>query len=196
MLFGYLAQAGFIMVWIINSRAFDGAIFLTSIQFGLVLCLLFGQLLYFLHAELISRTSFVALSALNWVLYIYSSRIIDPNSVVAGASNTVSFAYCYAIFVVAYVLRANIRLNAAWRFLENTSYSLYLFHGPVGVLVIGSLALFMPFEAAFALGVTASLSVAWLVYQIVERPAMKLARTLTEPKPKQAAPVSVEQGAG
>ncbi len=72
-------------------------------------------------------------------------------------------------------LRRALR-HSALRFLGTISFSLYLVHVPVLAALQHGLHRELPPVAIWAIGVCASLLVAWLFYRIVERPAHRLAR--------------------
>ncbi len=62
------------------------------------------------------------------------------------------------------------------------SYSLYLLHLPIGVSVIGCLAL-IPYSSWYlglldAIGVAASMGAAWVLYELVEKPSQELSSSI------------------
>ena len=78
----------------------------------------------------------------------------------------------------------------------DVSYSLYLLHLPIGVSVIGCLSHWLPYSGSYigvldAIGVVASMSAAWGMYQIIERPsqelssAIRFARRAAKPLPQE-----------
>lgn len=61
----------------------------------------------------------------------------------------------------------------------DVSYSLYLLHLPIGVSVIGLLSHWLPYSGSYigvldAVGLSASLAAAWIMYQLIERPSQKM----------------------
>ncbi|MBV8782231.1 MAG: acyltransferase [Phycisphaerae bacterium] len=101
-----------------------------------------------------------------------------------GWGAALSNAAAIATFLFAYQLReffANLRiLRATSNFLGEISYSFYLLHGPIG-LEIARAVYDRTGSATYAMAVSLvpTITLSWIVYQLVESPAIMLGRRLT-----------------
>lgn len=86
-------------------------------------------------------------------------------------------ASCFALFTVAGIFFLNYNLK--WpQFFGNISYSLYLTHGLIG----GTLLMFtdhgLPKAFLFSIALFNSIIVAWLYYNVIEKPFLKLSKKI------------------
>ena len=65
------------------------------------------------------------------------------------------------------------------RFLSDISYSLYLIHGPVGLLILAKLHGRIGYGNAAVLALVAVLALAYIIHWMVERPFIEWGRLLS-----------------
>jgi peptidoglycan/LPS O-acetylase OafA/YrhL len=73
--------------------------------------------------------------------------------------------------------------NRALDRVGDVSYSLYLLHLPIGVGVIACLSHWLPYSGSYigvldVIGLAASGGVAWITYQIVEKPSQNMSSAI------------------
>ena len=73
--------------------------------------------------------------------------------------------------------------NRAMDRVGDVSYSLYLLHLPIGVGVIGCLSHWLPYSSSYiavldVIGLAASGGMAWIMYQIVEKPSQNMSSAI------------------
>jgi peptidoglycan/LPS O-acetylase OafA/YrhL len=124
----------------------------------------------------ISNLQYAGLAIATYVVTVYGIRTIHTVYLPADNSYMVSFAYAFFVFVVGLMLEAAIRIPRFISFSSDVSYSLYLFHGVVGFLVLDILTpqvnLTIAIAAAFAVG----MGTAYVSYRWIERPSQSAAR--------------------
>jgi peptidoglycan/LPS O-acetylase OafA/YrhL len=102
-------------------------------------------------------------------------------------SYTTQIAYAIVVFLAALWAMPNATESPApVRFFSEISYSLYLIHVPVGVLMMDRLYPVIGFTGAAAVSLTSCIGLSVLSYWLVERPSQKLAREMT-PSPRAVA---------
>jgi peptidoglycan/LPS O-acetylase OafA/YrhL len=93
-----------------------------------------------------------------------------------------SFAYasvatCAALYGAAKLGRMGTWLSGrAFQFLGRTSYSIYILHNIVGWYALSLALKFTPPLVALAIGIAAAIVSAWVAYEVVERPSIRLSR--------------------
>jgi peptidoglycan/LPS O-acetylase OafA/YrhL len=140
--------------------------------------LILGRAFYLTHRQLVSPRVGLALSAGITVVgaAVYQHCLPELLDMAGGPANSYLLG---ALIFLALMYGAPRRIPWAVRKLSDISYSLYLLHMPVGMLVIdlvihagGS------FSWAFSLAVIASLLAATLSHRAIEKPAQRLGRQL------------------
>lgn len=105
-------------LFITFARGYGKAFFLFSSAMAYLPFLVCGQLLFLVNSNKISITCFFALTTLAvgiavWGVYVFRPQFVDTNN-----SYMVSFAYCYAIFVVCMLKKSEISSHRVLRFLK------------------------------------------------------------------------------
>jgi peptidoglycan/LPS O-acetylase OafA/YrhL len=146
-----------------------------------------GRCLYFLHTGAERRPWLVCLVA-TWTIFLALSTIHVGKALWTGAQPPVlTYVYAMAIFVGLMLLNPR-RLPAPISFVADISYSLYLFHMPVGSTILFFLyRQGIEFGWCFAAAVAGSIAAAWVGYVWVELPFIKSATSLTAASRKTAA---------
>ena len=89
------------------------------------------------------------------------------------------------------MLRVNIK-TAVTTFLGKISYSLYLYHEVFGLWLIGALVRVAKFDPlqSFAVSTCVTIMFAYVMYALVERPAIRMAKTLVTFEPRRSSGAS------
>lgn len=163
-----------LIIW--QARSFGARFFLVAASVAYLPFLIQGQLIYLRWVRKISNLQYAGLAIATYVVTVYGIRTIHTAYLPADNSYMVSFAYAFFVFVVGLMLEAAIRIPRFISFSSDVSYSLYLFHGVVGFLVLDILTpqvnLTIAIAAAFAVG----MGTAYVSYRWIERPSQSAAR--------------------
>jgi peptidoglycan/LPS O-acetylase OafA/YrhL len=130
------------------------------------------------------RVGLIDLRAMLGLIAVMVLAMIGPIGwIVAGVSVTTGMLIAFSTF----------HYPAADR-VGDVSYSLYLLHLPIGVSLIGCLSHWLPYSGSYmvvldALGLAASGLVAWIMYQIIEKPSQDLSSSIRFPR-REPEPVS------
>jgi peptidoglycan/LPS O-acetylase OafA/YrhL len=165
-----------LVIW--QARSFGGSFFLFAASMAYVPFLVQGQLIYLRWAKRISVPQYVVLASAGYIVTIYGIRSIHTAYLPASNSYMVSFSYAFAAFVIGLLLEGFIRVPRFLRFTAEISYSLYLFHGIVGFLVLDIVAPDLNLTLSIALASIAAYAVAFVSYKFVEQPSQALARRM------------------
>lgn len=179
----YLVQALIVAGMIAICRKFGTEVFLLAVQVSYIPILLFGQLIYFLYMQMISRSTFIVLCVLNFVLTIYVIRDLQPGFFDPANSYVITIAYCFAIFMAVIYLCRDLKMGCIGRFFENVSYSLYLYHANIGIVLVGLLFPLLPYWLTFCVAFAVMLAVSWASYRYVELWGMRRVRSILRPRP-------------
>jgi peptidoglycan/LPS O-acetylase OafA/YrhL len=176
-------------------RLFGGTfVLMLSFTFSFLPYLLFGQIVYYLWSGRFRFRDYAWLSALNYILLIRGRWTFEPAALAAGNSQIVSFAYAYGVFIALMLVSDRIQVPAAVRGTAEISYSLYLWHLPIGRFVLGAMSDFWA-PVALATAVAAAFAVSYLSWRFVERPSQELARRMLArwrpPPPSGVAPATI-----
>ncbi|WP_373371294.1 acyltransferase family protein [Microvirga sesbaniae] len=178
----YLVQALIVAGMIVICRKFGTEVFLLAVQVSYIPILLFGQLIYFLYMQMISRATFIGLCSLNFLLTIYVIRDLQPGFLEPVNSYIITIAYCFAIFMAVIHLCRDLKMGRIGRFFENISYSLYLYHANIGIVTVGLLFPLLPYWLTFFVAFAVMLAVSWISYRYVELWGMQRVRSILKPR--------------
>lgn len=183
--------------FLFTGRRFGDNYFLLAVSVSYLPLLVLGQLLWLRWASKIGWGTFIALSLGCWVIFIRGLEVYQPRWLDPAESYGPSILLGYALFAFMLSRNATIRTPRVVRFLAERGYSIYLFHAPIGRLVLDRLDGRLPFTIMMLLTCVSILLVVEVVYRCVERPSQRLARTLvrTLRRPKPAGVVSLESSA-
>lgn len=141
--------------------------------------LLLGQAFYLVWAKLTSRVHAFTfgLFAFGAFLFMFSNTR-GPGLFSPGVEALVS--QIMAIVVFGALCFSRIGDIPPLRFCASISYSLYLFHVPVGSFMLDCLTQLagQPYKLALPITVTALFVLSWLSFRFLERPLQKLGRAL------------------
>ena len=108
----------------------------------------------------------------SFVFALYTSKL-------GNTTTTVSYLIAVVLFVLAYDLRKYWKIGFVLKFIEKISFSLYIVHGVNGYYMLSFLdRVGVPPFIALPFTVAVAIILAWLMYQIVEKPCNKLAKAV------------------
>jgi len=150
-------------------------------------CLLIGQTAYFLWAKRIRFRDGALFTVVGYVLFVQGHRQLFPDRLMPDASRTISMGFAYAIFIVAMLTTQEIRVPRLLRGVSEISYSLYLLHIYIGLMILFTLNTRVPFEVNIAVTLTGVFGCSYLSWRFIERPSQSLARWLLARRPSRMA---------
>jgi peptidoglycan/LPS O-acetylase OafA/YrhL len=152
--------------------------------------LIFGRALYLVNLQKIALGEGVLLCAATGLCFILfytvtPAGIQSPEWPGPLLSSQTEPAATYVIAVIAFIVLMRVRMRRVvqpFKFFGDISYSLYLLHLPVGLLIIDRLhRAGTPFTLCFIAAVAGSIAAAYVSYRVIEVPFQRLARRLLEP---------------
>jgi peptidoglycan/LPS O-acetylase OafA/YrhL len=178
--------------FLLTGRRFGASYFLLAVTVSYVPLLVLGQLLWLRWTGKIRWLWFVVLSLGCWVLFVQGVSAYQPQFLQPAQSYGPSVALGYALFAFLLSKNSTIRTPSVVRFLAERGYSIYLFHGPVGLVILDHLYGRLPFSVVLLLTFAGVLVVVELVYRLVERPSQRLARILSKSRKHRGAAAPTE----
>jgi len=180
-------QAAVIGVVIASARALGDRFFLFAATVAYLPYLLVGQLIYYaLWRRLVSPGAFLLLMTIVFADLLWGVSSIHVQFWPVRNSYVVSFVCAIAVFVTALALNAQLKPTRVVTFLADHSYSLYLYHGFIGFLVMDALLARFDYRVCLSIAVVAVLLASVLSRRLVELPSMTFARRLGKGWPKTA----------
>lgn len=167
---------------IVTARDYGDHYFLLVISLSYLPILVAGQALWLRWWHRIGTGQFALLTLTSWVIWTRGCEVLQPSFLPATYSYGVSLVIAYGVFLVALMRNAALRDTAVVTFLAKRSYSVYLLHGPLGLLVLDALNGRIPYTLALAVALTAVLLMAELTYRYVELPSRAWGRRVRKPK--------------
>lgn len=171
-----LIAATWLVIW--QARSFGASFFLLAASVAYVPFLLQGQLIYLRWAKKLSTVHYAILAVATYGVTVFGIRTIHTTFLPADNSYMVSFGYAFLVFVVGLLLEAIIRIPPFIKFTSDISYSLYLFHGIVGFLVLDALAHRTNLTFAITIALFVAYFTAYVSHRWIERPSQNLARRI------------------
>lgn len=145
--------------------------------------MLVGVLFNYRLRGLLRMPAFLGSGAVLLAIFVVAWRASSIAAQVPEA--TVNYFTALALFATLFALRRHARPVPLLDWLAGVSYPFYLLHAVLGysamklLMVSGGL----PYGAALAVAVGATLGIAWVLHVAVERPTMELGRRLGESSP-------------
>jgi len=122
-------------------------------------------------------------------VFLWGTSRIYPKFLAATDSYPVSIAAAVLLFTVMWLLRDRVRTWRPIKLLALSSYSIYLFHGIVGLPVLAHFYTSIGYTLALILALAATAGATVGSYLLVEKPCQRLARRLTR---RQSIPGTVQ----
>ncbi|MFT0621449.1 acyltransferase family protein [Ectopseudomonas guguanensis] len=164
-------------------KDFGHGFFLFSASAAYLPYLIIGQITYFLYARIITPGAFFILLTVAYAAVLVGIHLIHTAFIRVDNSYLINFMYAYFVFIIFLVFKDRFRVAPFMQFLADSSYSLYLLHGSVGITAIVLISKYIESNSEFVVLATslfaAALSIfaSWLFFRLVERPSIKLARS-------------------
>jgi exopolysaccharide production protein ExoZ len=139
-----------------------------------------GMAIYFAWSKRISALTAASLSAAAWISLVFCLRNIQPFALAHPTNYTTQIAFVIALFLAGLWAISSERPNPRpVRFFADISYSLYLIHYPIGVLLMDRLFPLVGFTGAACLSLLTCVVLSALSFRIIEQPSQNIARQLT-----------------
>lgn len=177
-----LLQLGVIWAIFIFRKDYGHSFFLFAASAAYIPYLIMGQITYFLYSKTVKPQTFGILLIATYTALLQGIQLIHKSFSAIDNSYLISFAYAYFIFIMCLLLKDHIKPGAFTKLIADSSYSIYLLHGTVGITFLVLLSkhtsinsattIFLSSLAASAL----SIATAWVFFQLIEKPSIRAAR--------------------
>lgn len=163
-------------------REFGPHFFLVAATAAYLPFLLVGQLMYVVgHQRAVGVKAGLLLGVAVYAVMLQGLREVHTVFLPLDNSYLITFAWSLCTFLLAWRLEERLRPGRATRLLADTSYSLYLLHGIVGVAVLDRLVPLTGYWPALAVALAVVAAVVLALHRWVERPLQDLGRRLSSP---------------
>ena len=174
------AELAFVFAVIAAAHVSGANWFLFAANVAYLPYLLIGQAIYFYWAGGLSGgraliAGWLCYFAIVFGLYRVHTEFLDPTQ-----SRVLCLVMALGIFVWALNYGHKIGLMRVPRFFSDTSYSLYLVHGPVGLVMLAALRDRIGYGNAALLAFVVVVMLAYLMHRLIERPGIELGRRLSD----------------
>jgi peptidoglycan/LPS O-acetylase OafA/YrhL len=177
-----LCVTGLSLFFILSSRHWTSGYFLFTVSSIYVPILAIGSSFFLLEKRIISHWMFLGLLVVGCGTFLYGTENFYPQFMSTSNSYPISAFLAIVMFGGAWLARSVIPTFRVVRAVALTSYSLYLFHGIVGVQLIEYFDRSLGYTLSLAIGLIATAVVVGASYFMIERPSQRLARRLTTRK--------------
>lgn len=150
----------------------------TSIYMVYIPIFVIGRLAFLLHHKRISNEHFCLLFAAATLAFVSVHEARYPGDLFSGP---IIKAITYPTAIIAFFAAISMNINTINRpllFLADISYSMYLLHLPVGVMIITMLYQSIGYTAALFFAVVAIFFMSYLSWMYIEKPFQKAARNI------------------
>lgn len=152
--------------------------------------LLVGQAIYFYWAGGLKGWQAMVLGWLAYFAAVYGVFQIHTSFLEPTQSRTLCLVFALGVFAWALNYGHKIGLMRVPKFFSDISYSLYLVHGPIAVLLLARLHAAIGYGNAAALTAAVAIACAAIIHYLVERPCIRLGRQLSNRLKKPQAAVA------
>lgn len=172
-----LAELGLVAALLATAHLAGTAYFLLAMNAGYLPALLLGQLGWAVWSRRMPRWAALGMAVLAWAEYVWAGL---PG---LGRQQTVYhynllLAIGLVVFAAGLLAEPKLRPIRLVGYLADRSYSLYLLHGLLAIVVMDAVYPRFGYPAALVAGLVATVLGVEAGYRWVERPGMRLARTL------------------
>lgn len=163
-----------------TNHRFGPSYFLLSVSVSYVPLLLLGQAVYLLHQRRVRPWLGIGVALGDWAVFVWGLERIQPGFLEPASAYGPSLAVALGVFLVAVLMEGRTKAHRIPDVLAARSYSIYLVHGPVGLLVLDALThrgiayRWALLAALVAVGVATE-----AMYRGLERPSIALGKRLT-----------------
>ncbi|OJV93161.1 MAG: hypothetical protein BGO39_14670 [Chloroflexi bacterium 54-19] len=173
-----VGMAGLCLVIILVSHNLGANFFLFAVSVSYIPFLLSGQALYFLWARKVNFKVYALLFIIDYLVLIQGIRNINNQFYPETNSYGVSFIYVYLFFVICVCLERYLKIPVLFKFYSKISYSIYLYHGAIGILTLNLLYKRIGFVPALVIACALVTLVSYISWRFIEKPSQKWARIL------------------
>ena len=174
-----LCVTAFSLFFILSSRDWSNGYFLFTVSSIYVPILAIGSSFFLLEKQIINPWMFLGFLVFGCGVFLYGTHNFYPQFMSNGNSYPISAFLAIVMFAGAWLARGVIPTFRVVRAVALTSYSIYLFHGVVGLQLIEYLDSTLGYTLSLAIGLLATAVAVGGSYFMIERPSQKLARWLT-----------------
>ena len=170
------------LTFILSSRDWTNGYFLFTVSSLYVPILAIGSSFFLLEKRIINPWMFLGFLVVGCAVFLYGTHIYYPQFMSATNSYPISAFLAIVMFAGAWLARGVIPTFRVVRAVALTSYSIYLFHGIVGLQLIEYFDSSLGYTLSLVIGLTATVAAVGVSYFMIERPSQSLARRLTTRK--------------
>jgi peptidoglycan/LPS O-acetylase OafA/YrhL len=170
----------FVQVVLMTARSFGPNFLLFAVAVSFIPIVVMGQVIWAATSKRIPLWATGALLAVCWVLYAWAG-MRDMGRL--DNSYDLSLLIALLCFLLGLFAEDRLKERAAWTWLSERTYSLYLWHGLVGYIVLTAVVPFVGFEFGLVVAVLATFGAVELSYRLIEHPSHMLARKLSRRRP-------------
>jgi peptidoglycan/LPS O-acetylase OafA/YrhL len=167
------------LFFILSSRDWTSGYFLFTVSSIYVPILAIGSSFFLLEKRIINSWMFLGLLGFGCGVFLYGTHNFYPQFMSTGNSYPISAFLAIVWFAGAWLARGVIPTFRVVKAVALTSYSIYLFHGVVGLPLIEYLDSSLGYTLSLAIGILATAAAVTGSYFMIERPSQRLARLLT-----------------
>lgn len=168
----------FLSVIILYFARMEKHFFLFAVCNIYIYYMMLGLLIYLRWSNNINKFFFTTATVSFWFLFLkgIDGIIVQPPYTVTGYA--ISYGLAYILFSIILLLEENIRVGIFFSFFSNISYSLYLYHGGIGLLIISLVFPYTGYALALGLALLIIFFISIISYKYVELPSIAFARNL------------------
>lgn len=174
-----LVELAFVYAVIHFARAAGADWFLFADNVAYLPYLLVGQTVYFYWSGGLSGGKAMLLGWLCYFAAVFGIFQIHTTFLEPTQSRTLCLVLALGVFVWALNYGHKIGLMRVPKFFSDISYSLYLVHGPIGVLLLARLHAAIGYGNAAVVTAVVSIACAGIIHYLVERPCIELGRRVS-----------------
>lgn len=162
------------------SRSVNPNFFLLAVSISYIPIIILGQILYYWWSKQIGLVNAVSFFIVAYLEFIWGVKKLNPQFY--SISNSYSLSLFYGILIFAALMMNNriLSMPPIIKFFENISYSLYLYHGLVGLTFLTLTQMLIPYSYALFFAIVLTFLVSYASYLFVEYPSQKLARMIVK----------------
>ncbi|MFC0429455.1 acyltransferase family protein [Kutzneria buriramensis] len=170
----------FVQIVLMTARSFGPNYLLFAVTVSYIPIVVMGQVIWAANSKRIPLWAAGVLMTACWVLYVWAG-MRDMGRI--DSSYDLSLAIALLCFLLGLFAEDRLKERAAWTWLSERTYSLYLWHGLVGYGVLSAVEPVVGFEFALVVAVIATFGAVEVSYRLIEHPSHVLARRLASRKP-------------
>jgi peptidoglycan/LPS O-acetylase OafA/YrhL len=170
----------FVQIVLMTARSFGPNYLLFAVSVSFIPIVVMGQVIWAATSKRIPLWAAGVMLVACWVLYVWAG-MRDMGRL--NNSYDLSLAIALLCFVLGLLAEDRLKERAAWTWLSERTYSLYLWHGLVGYIVLTAVEPVLGFELALGVAVLATFGAVEVGYRLIEHPSHLLARRLSGRRP-------------